>query len=342
MAKSIYPKYVEHGGDLSYPAPIVCEGTNLYGFILEGNTDKLTSFCHRMFYDPSDGRVDYIPLSRYIMLTIGKINKIYSSPMNVGWSPEKQAMFWVPTAIGHQVGPVFIADRIAMLPAYVVVDTMYSLVSGREVYGFFKSYGWIDVPDSDKIINPEQLKLDVYGLKDFNPNNEAQRWPLLEMNRIGNANGATGAPWTKLEDAFNEIKSTMESSSREIILPGLTLGPSLIEDLLHKSVPVAFLKQFRDAGSQGGAAYQAILEAQAIVQRLTGFRLIDEYKLALVNNLDSYPLANDLGLTSQKALMSFKLDMDFTFEEGQVIWQAGQSPNAGCLGFLTRLLLGQR
>jgi len=337
MAKSVYPKYVEHGGELSYPAPVVCEGTNLYGFILRGDADKLTALCRRIFHDPSGGQVDYIPLSHYVMLTIGKINKIYSASMNLGWSQEGQAIFWVPVAVGHHVGSVFFADRIAMFPAYVVVDAMYSLVSGREVYGFFKSYGWIDVPDSDKVINPEQLKLDVYGLKDFNPSNEATRWPLLEVSRTENANGATGTPWTSIEDAFKEIKSTVKSSGKEIILPGLSLGPALIEDLMHKEVPVVFLKQFRNADSQDGAAYQAILTAPAVVQRLAGFRLIDEYQFSLLNTLDSYPLANDLGITSQKALMSFKLDMDFTFQGGQMIWQPGQSRRTGLLGFLTRL-----
>jgi len=295
----------------------------------------LSAFCHGVFRDPSDGQVDYIPLTHYVMLTLGRINKIYSSSMNVGWSPETQAIFWVPVVVGRQVGPVFIAERVAMLPAYVVVHDMYSLVSGREVYGFFKSYGWIDVPDSDKVVSPEQLKLDVYGLKDFNPDNEATRWPLLEVNRIGNANSATGSQWKSLEEAFKELKATMKGLGKEIILPGLSLGPDLIKDLLHKEVPVAFLKQFRDVGTDGGAAYQAILEAPAIVQRLTGFRLIDEYQFSLVNHLDSYPLDNDLGLFSQKALMSFKLDMDFTFEAGRVFWQAGQL--TGLLGFLARL-----
>lgn len=337
MAQSVNPKYVVHGGELSYPAPVVCEGTNLYGFILEGDADKIMNFCRKAFRDPSGGQVDYIPLSRFVMLTLGKIKKIYSASMNVGWSPETQVIFWVPTAIGHRVESVLFVDRIAMLPAYVVVHDLYSLVSGREVYGFFKSYGWIDVPNSDQVINPDQLKLDVYGLKEFNPNNEATRWPLLEVNRCGKGTGGAGTAWTSMEDAFKEIKSTMLGSGKEILLPGLTLIPDLINDLLHKEVPVVFLKQFRDSSTEGGAAYQAILEAPAVVQRLAGFRLIDEYEFTLVNNLDSYPLANDLGIASQKALMSFKLDMDFTFQGGRLIWQPGQSQR-GCLpALLARL-----
>ena len=337
MSQTVYPKYVEHGGELSYPAPVVCEGTNLYGFILEGDPDKITSLCRRTFHDPSGGQVDYIPLTRYVMLTMGTIKKISSASMNLGWSQETQATFWVPTAFGHQDGNVFFADRIAMLPAYIMVDAYYSLVSGREVYGFFKSFGWFDIPDSDQIVNPDQLKLDVYGLKEFDPRNEAKRWPLLEVNRCGNATGANGTSWTSMEDAFNEIMSTLHDSNKEFFLPGLTLGPSVIHDLLHKEVPVVFLKQFRAADLPGGAAYQAILEAPAAIQRFTGFSLIDEYEFSLVNNLASFPLANDLGITSQKALISFKLDMDFTFQTGTTIWQVAESHETGLMGFLARL-----
>ena len=341
MTKSVYPKYVEHGGELSYPAPVVCQGANLYGFILEGDPDKLTAFCRRMFHDPSGGQVDYLPLSRFVMLTMGTINKISSASMNLGWSQETQAIFWIPTAIGHKVGPVFFADRIAMLPAYVMVDAFYSLISGREVFGFFKSYGWFEMPDSDEVTNPDQLKLDVYGLKEFNPDNEAKRWPLLEVNRCSDSTGATGTPWTSMEEALKEIKSAMQSSGKEIFLPGLTLVPSLINDLLHKEVPVVFLKQFRAADRPDAAAYQAILESPAVVQRFTGFRLIDEYEFTLVNQLASYPLADDLGITSQKAVLSFKLDMDFTFQGGPTIWQVAESHRTGLVGFLIRLF-GQR
>jgi hypothetical protein len=336
MVKAVYPKYVEHGGELSYPGPVVCEGANLYGFILEGDPDKLTALCRRFFHDPSGGRVDYIPLSRFIMLTLGTIQKISSSSMDLGWSTETQAVFWVPTARGHQEGSVFFADQIAMLPAYVVVDAFYSLASGREVYGFFKSFGWFDMP-AQAPVNPDRIGLDVYGLKEFNPANEAKRWPLLEVSRCGDGSAGTSTPWTSLEDAFQEIKSTMQIGGKEILLPGLKLVPSLIHDLLHKEVPLVFLKQFRAADHPDGAAYQAILEAPTVVQRFNGFNMLDEYQFTLINNLASYPLTNDLGITSQKAALSFKLDMDFIIPGGPTIWQSTEPQPTGLLGFLQRL-----
>lgn len=338
MPDTVFPTYVQHNGELSYPAPVVCEGCNLYGFILEGRHDNLEALCRRVFRDPSGGSVTYYPLTPYVMLTIGRIRKIYSSSLDVGWSPETQVIIWIPSAAVRQSGSILVAERLAFFPAYTIVGEIYSLVSGREVYGFFKSYGWVDVPESDDVINPPRLGLDVYGLKAFGPDSEAGRWPLLEVQRIGP--GAAGQPasaWNTLEEVFHELKSVVAGAGKEIVIPGLDLPANLIHDLLHKEVPLVFLKQFRNAGSDGGAAYQAIIEAPTVVQRFTGLRLIDEYQFNILNRLDSYPMADDLGLTSQKALLSFKLDMDFTVMQGKEMWNAAWPRRRGCLGFLAGL-----
>src|SRR5205814_1658396 len=99
---------------------------------------------------------------------------------------------------------------------------------------------------------------------------------------------------------------------------------NLIDDLFHKEVPLVFLKQFRDAGSDGRAVYQAILETPSIVTRFKGIRLMDEYQFTIVNQLDSYPLTTDLGLVDQKPLVSFKLEMDFVLQEGREVWNAAR------------------
>ena len=117
-------------------------------------------------------------------------------------------------------------------------------------------------------------------------------------------------------------------------MPSLELGLNLIDDLLHKDVPLVFLKQFRTAAADGSVAYQAILEVPTTVQRFRGIQLIDDYQFTLLNDIDSYPLASDLGITSQKAVVSFKLEMDFTIGAGTEIWNAAQSQRSGCLGFL--------
>ena len=328
------PQYLNHGADLSYPTPLMCEGTTLYGFILEGQPPNLQALCRRAFYDPSGGQVYYYPLSRFFMLTVGYIQKIYSTSFNCGWTPEAQAIVWIPTAAVKPSGSKLIAERLAWFPAYTIVSNPYSLVSGREVIGFFKGFGWIDVPEDGAAINPARLGADVFGIQDFAPQSTAQRYPLFELTRLGGVDGQAGKEWPTLEAAFNDIRLQLAGAGPSPIVPSLELGLNLIDDLLHKEVPLAFLKQFRNALGDGGVAYQAILELPATVQRFRGIQLIDEYQFTLLNDLASYPLASDLGVTSQKALVSFKLEMDFTIGNGTEIWNAAQPQRRGCLGFL--------
>ena len=328
------PQYVNHGADLSYPTPLMCEGTTLYGFILEGQLPNLLNLCQRAFYEPSGGQVYYYPLSRFFMLTVGYIQKIYSMSFNCGWTPEAQAIVWIPTAVVKPSGSKLIAERLAWFPAYTIVSNPYSLVSGREVIGFFKGFGWIDVPEGGDVINPARLSADVFGIKDFAPQSSAQRYPLFELTRLSGADGQAGNQWPTLEAAFNDLKAQLVNAGPDPVVPSLELGLNLIDDLLHKEVPLAFLKQFRNAAGDGGVSYQAILELPATVQHFRGIQLIDAYQFTLLNNLASYPLATDLGVASQKALLSFKLEMDFTIGDGAEIWNAAPVQRPGCLGFL--------
>jgi hypothetical protein len=107
----------------------------------------------------------------------------------------------------------------------------------------------------------------------------------------------------------------------------------LIDDLLHKEVPLAFLKQFRNAAGDGGVAYQAILEIPTTVQRFRGIQLIDDYQFTLLNDLASYPLAADWS-REPKALLSFKLEMDFTIGAAVEIWNGALARRRGRLRFL--------
>jgi len=48
-------------------------------------------------------------------------------------------------------------------------------------------------------------------------------------------------------------------------------------------------------------------------------------------------MTNRMTISSQKAILSFKLDMDFTFQGSPTIWQSTEPQQTGLLGFLRRL-----
>lgn len=313
--------YVEHGGELSYPAPVVCEGGYFYNFFLKGNKESLMALCDRVFNTTSRGEAMYYPLTSVIMVTVGRIPKIYSGTMNVGWSPEKQVIIWLMLAKVKKEGSLLIAERPVLFPVYTVVPDLYSLVSGREVFGFFKSYGWIDLPEDPAVLNPASLSLDVFGLKTFGPEQEAQRWPLLEFTRVTGGE-ATGRTWSGLKELFRDVRPHLWGEEGPAVLPGLSFPVSLIEDFLHHSIPLVFLKQFRDVTADQHAAYQAIVEAPSPITNLHA-ELMGEYDFSLSETLASYPLAKDLGLMNQKALLCIKVRMDFSIGAGKIIWESG-------------------
>ena len=327
-------QYVNHGGDVSYPGPVVCEGANLYSFILEGQPQNLQALCRKVFTDPSGGQAYYYPISRYFMLTVGYIPKIYSPTFNQGYTPEVQAVVWIPTAAVKPSGSKLIAERFAMFPAYTIASNSYSLVTGREMNGFFKGFGWVDVPETGTVINPARLGADVFGVKQFGANSTTGRYPLFELARLGGVDGQAGQEWATLEAAFDDLRAQLKSHDPNPIVPSLELGLNLIDDLLHKAMPLVFLKQFRNAANDGGVIYQAVLEEPTVIQRFRGIQLIDDYQFTLLNAIDSDPWAVDLGVANQKALISFKLEMDFTIGAGVEIWNAVPAQRPGCLGFL--------
>ncbi len=314
-------KYVEHGGELSYPAPVVCEGGYFYNFLLEGTKENLVALCDRVFNTTSNGEAIYYPLTHVMMVTVGRIPKIYSGTMNVGWSPEKQVIIWLVLAKVRKEGSVLLAEHPVLFPVYTVVPDLYSLVSGREVFGFFKSYGWINLPDDPSVLNPDSLSLDVFGLKTFGPDQEAQRWPLLEFTRIPGS-GSPGQTWTGLKDLIHAVRPHLWGEGGPLILPAPGFPLSLIGDALHHAMPLVFLKQFRDVTAGDQAAYQAIIEAPSPISSLHAERM-EEYDFSISEALASYPLAQDLGLKNQKALLSIKIKMDFEIGAGKVIWDAG-------------------
>src|SRR5204862_7968628 len=73
---------------------------------------------------------------------------------------------------------------------YLWVDDPIAFASGREVYGFAKTQGWMPrlgdprgeapgrPPDP-----PEELRLDVYGAAEYGPSSELARQRLLTIRR---------------------------------------------------------------------------------------------------------------------------------------------------------------
>lgn len=320
MSKKI--EYIEHGGPLSFPAPVVCDHGYFSNFIVQGKKENLVAICDRYFNNPSGGEALYYPLTNMLLVTIGRIPKIYSSTINIGWSPEKQMIIWLFLARVKKEDGILVAKYPVLFPVYTVVPDIYSLISGREVFGFFKSYGWVDVPDDPDVVNPDKVSVDVFGLKEFGPDEEAKRYPLLKFDLAKEAKKPS--IWKSFKSLLKEIHPHLFPKSDTPVFPGFHFPLSLIHDFIHHEVPLVFLKQFRDITADNQAAYQAIVEAPCPYKNVHIERM-GEYNLSLSDALESYPLYKDLGLTDQKPIFGVHVKMDFQISAGKIIWEAGKS-----------------
>ena len=296
------PEYVEYGSLATVPGPLRCLGSTQWGFLAEADRDRLDALCRRVFAEPSGGEVDLRPLGRHVLVTLGRIERIVSevAPFDrMGSSPEGQAAVWVP---------VLRDEELLLFTPYMWVDNPISLVSGREMYGFAKAFGWMELPEGD----PAPLGLKVFGM-DFGRDESPSRRPLLHLERGERVEPAELA-WTGLLDLARHLRGAVEA--------GLRLAESIVDDVRKNAVRQVFLHQVRSPADGRQAALQQLAEVAYRVLRFHGRPLGHEYRLT-VSPLDSHPLGAELGLADQTIRYAFRAESDFVVEPGRVLWHAG-------------------
>jgi hypothetical protein len=332
------PTYVNYGAMVNTNVPYLCKGTRMSGFLVEADLDKLKALCQKVITAPSQGVVEYVPLSHYVVLAYADVASVSSidPPLNhVGSVNERQVAIWILTAEVKREAGALVAQRLAWFVPYIIVDNPASLTGGREVYGYPKSFGWFDLK-GDKVI--DELHVDVFG-GDFGPDKQAGRHRLLEITVLEpGADLQVKNEWNNMSDAHDEVKEILwDLEDGEIIIPGLHLAEDLWEDITKHEINQVFLKQFRSATQGAGADFQNINEVRSMVTSFGGMSLLNKHKLTL-HALDSHPITKELGIQSQEALLSYVIDMDFTQGTSDVVWQWGaeeEPERKGCLPILS-------
>ncbi|MEH1937623.1 MAG: hypothetical protein V7L14_28725 [Nostoc sp.] len=338
--KSSYPKYIERADGQAFNQPYDIKGTKMYGFVVEGSMAKLQEVCDKYLNDPNNGDIEYRPATNYLILTFNKIDSlssIYPPDYDKGTVHEEETIFWMLTVVGKRVGPLFIAERLAWFMPYLYVNNCPILVSGREVYGFFKQLGTFQIPDLNQ--EPDLLTVDTLVFKEFSPKSQSLDARLLEVQRISTGDKHRAIKtWATFEEAASAIASLLFHND-EVAIPGLQLPFNLLEYLLNRVVPLVTLKQIRDVENSKNACYQALIESPMQLQTFYGGKLFgfngfgDQFQLK-INNFASQPIVQDLGLgkgypagsesVNIPVKLGFVLHFDFTLKDGKTVWQALQ------------------
>jgi hypothetical protein len=255
---------------------------------------------------------------------------------------ETQASFWIPVLSGRDFGGIFIAERLLMAVPYVLVDNPMSYLGGREDYGYAKTMARFD----PELGMGDHVEVKAFG-GDFGKSEGADWRKFLELDSGGQQRAPSQRPRHTGTMPLVELligDGTALKEGEELVLADLTLTAGLVDDLCAGRMTQVFLKQFRDATDGKRACYQSVVEAPVQIQRVE-YSLTEWDWTLTVHQLDSHPIHQELGITTQEAEIALDMELDFVVENGHEVGRvvAPQGPvaarlppivNGGPIGFV--------
>jgi uncharacterized protein with NAD-binding domain and iron-sulfur cluster len=311
------PAYVEYGGRASAPGPFLSLKGRLRSFLLEGDERRIADLVRRTLDEPAGPQVAYRPIGSNVLLMVGGFERVSSlaSPFDRwGTVSEIMASFWVPVVAGRDLGHAFLAERFGLAAPYVFVDNPMSYLGGRETYGYAKTMARFEPADGVG----ERQRVEAFG-GDFGRDEGAGWRTFLDISASGaqeagsDRAGALEGPASLIGEIAPDLLE--RNAEGEVVLPGLRLASSLLDDMLEGRIRQVFLKQFRDASEGTRACYQSVVEAPIDVRRVTMRRSRHEWQVT-IRPLDSHPIDQEMGIASQRALLALDGELDMVVETG--------------------------
>src|ERR1051326_7860060 len=325
------PAYVETRGNPALRQPLALHDTMLYAFLLHTEMAPLTELCEMTFNRPSARAVEYVPLGPLVFAECADTARVQSlDPLHAqwGWGAERDFSFWVPL-VERRSG-----DLRWFMP-YMFVDSGAACIGGRETYGFIKQTATLTLrPSRD---DPAELAVDTLLVEHAGSGAHAAVSRLYTIRRMGGAFEGLEATWDSVEAAARGLADAeslvdLVEALAKMVWYGTGTVLSLFRGLLERSVPMVFLKQFRDAAHAALASQQQIVEAPSVMTAWHGGGLLPPYEL-VIRPCDSHPLIHDLGLNVDhqapngdliiRPRLAFWHRIDFRFGPGTVVWRAG-------------------
>jgi hypothetical protein len=329
MKESIKPSYVDRNGDIVYRPPYLQAGTLLTGWVLPSDIGALQKVCDEALNKPSGGAVEYRPLFSSVLLVLADIKKVSSlDPRDKlrGWVPEQDICFWILTgAYKDAGGGRKVLDHLAFYIPYIWVTNAYTMATGRESFGYPKSFGWAQMAKSPT--DPGPFWADGMVLKTYSPETEVTRERLLTIAREGaipsHANEKAFGPG----EGTHAVRTLVEKMVAMGGAPGIDWNfvYQLLRDVFGRHLPMVFLKQYRDAVDGTAACYQAIVEADATVTDFKGFGFLPPGWTLKLKQYASARIIDDLALSPSpsRADLGFWVDYSFSMDLGRVVWRPG-------------------
>ena len=273
--------YINRSGELVPPYPYIAQGVDFYGFVVKGDRGKLNQLCDRYLNDPIGQPARFVPALSHLLVVFNKIASLaWVDHPEFGWNVENEAAVWM-VVFDSSLG------ELSWFHPYMFVDNDAALGCGREVYGFPKAFGWIDVATGGA--PPTQLVARTSVVSAT-----GQRVPaeLLTIQQDPASGGAGFEALDKLEDL---VKRIVEGILAGDGLLDLALLP-LLSSFMSVPVPFLFLRQIRDSLNPAQAAIQLVQRTKPQASNISGARLFKSRYTLNAGQFASHPVRSDLGL----------------------------------------------
>ena len=323
------PLYADRNGDIVYRPPYLQAGTFLTAWVLPSDINALQKICDDALNKPSGGAVEYRPLFSLVLMVLANIEKVSSldpEDSKKGWVPEQDICFWILTGAYVDDGSgTKVLDHIAFYIPYIWVTNGYTMATGREAFGYPKSFGWAQLATSPD--DPGPFWADGLVIPVYSPETQVSRHRLIDISR---ERAVPVPPGGKVYGAGEGGAAVRALVDKMVAMGGAAPGVDwnlvcqLIDDALGGHLPMVFLKQFRDCVEPKAACYQAIIEANATVTDFKGMGFLPPDWTLQLKQYASARIIDDLALSAgpTRVDLGFWVDYSFSMDLGHEVWRA--------------------
>jgi len=313
--------YVERDGDWVLRPPGRLDNATMHAFALRAGAAELNALCQRFITQPSGGAVTATPLFAgfpFVLLTCADIPRGYSRDADDaghGWMPESDVGIFVPVTLTWGNGQ----QRVANLLPYLYVDNFAAVLIGRELFGFPKVLADIAFGAA-----PWRCTVTAPVSVTNNPAQPATAAPIITVAKLS---PLPGVPIPgKLDDAITAIVLALRAA---LGMPPAAPAP-------FATIPMVFLKQFRDAVQRTTACHQSVVLAEAGIDAFYGGELwpsvlappplpsLHPFSIT-IPPYHSVSIVERLGLGAGPTVypvLSVRVTIDFALPFGATLWTA--------------------
>lgn len=267
-----------------------------------------------------------LPFAFVVFMKMGAMRSIHPSDRDFGAVSESEVVVTLPVLEWDNQGLPSLPS-LKFYPVVLCLDSGPALISGREVFGFPKIMGRVEIGPNGGSAYTEVVRRK--GDPETSPNSL-----LLALKRDGEGAPAP-VPETFCKGLAEMVKDEIFSGAdrgllghllnlnpaRKLLNFGLDGVVSLFEKL-EVGQKFVFLKQFRDLENPSLACYRAVAECALVFSGLTKLqRESGDWELE-VPEWQSSRLLRRIGLESGPVGAPLRAEFQFDLLTGQVLWSA--------------------